>query len=178
MADQCPLFARNSGQRTHAPPFSTIPASTGGRGGFQADGRIVPATKQHDGQNFAFAVGQIAFTTLAILSLRKGRWPSSPNVGMGCGGRGGVGREVCSQGGINSVSGRRHARRTMPERTTKSCGPDASVVGVKSQRRYGKPDRAEVPVSVRRRRQESPIHRGERDISRKAIAQGMSECLR
>jgi hypothetical protein len=58
------------------------------------------ATKQPVGQNFAFAVGQITFRTPAILSPRKGRWPSSPNVGMGCGGRGGVGREVCSQGGF------------------------------------------------------------------------------
>src|ERR1700675_93835 len=41
-----------------------------------------------------------------------------------------------------------------------------------------KPDRAGVPVSGRRRRQESPILRGERDISRKAIAQGMSDRLR
>src|SRR6266478_4869496 len=49
----------------------------------------------------------------------------------------------------------------MLKRTAKSCGPDASVVGVKSQRR-----------------QESPILRGEREISRKAIAQGMSDCLR
>ena len=31
---------------------------------------------------------------------------------------------------------------------------------------------------MRRRRQESPILRGEREISRKAIAQGMSDCLR
>ena len=41
-----------------------------------------------------------------------------------------------------------------------------------------KPNRARVPVSVRRRRQESPMLRGEREISRKAIAQGMSDCLR
>src|SRR6202795_3500278 len=41
-----------------------------------------------------------------------------------------------------------------------------------------KPDRAGAPVSGRRRRQESPILRGERDISRKAIAQGMSDRLR
>src|SRR5258707_15622659 len=39
-----------------------------------------------------------------------------------------------------------------------------------------KPNRAAVPVSGRRRRQESPILRGEREISRKAIAQGMSDC--
>jgi hypothetical protein len=41
-----------------------------------------------------------------------------------------------------------------------------------------KPNRAGVPVSGRRRRHESPILRGERDISRKAIARGMSDCLR
>ena len=37
--------------------------------------------------------------------LRNGRWPSSPNVGMGCGGRVGIVREMGLQGGINSVSG-------------------------------------------------------------------------
>jgi len=63
------------------------------------------ATNQPDGQNFAFTVGQIISKTLAILSPRKGRWPSSPNVGMGCGGRGGIVRAMGSQGGINSVSG-------------------------------------------------------------------------
>jgi hypothetical protein len=35
---------------------------------------------------------------------RKGRWPSSPNVGMGCGGRQGIVRAMGRQGGINSVS--------------------------------------------------------------------------
>ena len=45
-------------------------------------------------------------------------------------------------------------------------------------RRCEKPDRADVPGSARRRRQESPILRGERGISRKAIAQGMSDRLR
>jgi hypothetical protein len=44
---------------------------------------LAAATKQPDGQNFAFAVGQIIARTPAILSPRKGRWPSSPNVGMG-----------------------------------------------------------------------------------------------
>jgi hypothetical protein len=68
-----------------------------------------PATNQPDGQNFTFAVGQITFRTHAILSPRKGRWPSSPNVGMGCGGHGGVEREVCSQGGFRE---RATARRT------------------------------------------------------------------
>ena len=65
------------------------------------------ATNQHDGQNFPFAVGQITFRTHAILSPGKGRWPSLPNVGMGCGGRGGIMRAMELQGGINSVSGYR-----------------------------------------------------------------------
>jgi hypothetical protein len=43
----------------------------------------VPATNQPDGQIFTFAVGQITFRTPAILSPRKGRWPSLPNVGIG-----------------------------------------------------------------------------------------------
>ena len=38
-----------------------------------------------------------------------------------------------------SVSGQRSAGRTMLKRTVKSCGPDASVVGVKSQRRCESP---------------------------------------
>ena len=57
-----------------------------------------------DGQNFASVVGQIISKTPAILSPRKGRWPSSPNVGMGCGGRDGIVRAMGRQGGINSVS--------------------------------------------------------------------------
>ena len=45
-------------------------------------------------------------------------------------------------------------------------------------RKARRPNRASVPVSGRRRRQKSPILREERDISRKAIAQGMSDRLR
>jgi hypothetical protein len=64
------------------------------------------------------------------------------------------------------------------QRTVKSRGPDASEVGVKSHRRCEKPNRADAPSSGRRRRQESPILRGEREVRRKAIAQGMSDRLR
>ena len=64
----------------------------------------VAATKQPVGQNFPSVVGQISFRSPPILSPRKGRWPSSPDVGMGCGGRGGIVRAMGSQGGINSVS--------------------------------------------------------------------------
>jgi hypothetical protein len=67
--------------------------------------------------------------------------------------------------------------RTVLLRTVKSCGPDASVVGVKSSE-AGRPDRARMCHIRRRRRQESPILRGELEVSRKAIAQGMSDVLR
>jgi hypothetical protein len=42
---------------------------------------------------------------------------------------------VCAwlQGGINSVSDRTACGRAMLERTAKSCGPDASMVGAKSR---------------------------------------------
>jgi hypothetical protein len=45
------------------------------------------------------------------------------NVGMGCGGRGSVGRAMKSQGRLRLVSDRRARRRTMKSRTVKPCGP-------------------------------------------------------
>jgi len=66
----------------------------------------------------------------------------------------------------------------MLKRTVKSCGPDASVVGVKSAEGKSAQPGADEPAIRRRRRQQSPILRGEREISRKAIAQGMSDRLR
>ena len=66
----------------------------------------------------------------------------------------------------------------MLKRTVKSCGPDASVVGVKSAEGKSARPGADEPAIRRRRRQQSPILRGEREVSRKAIAQGMSDCLR
>ena len=42
---------------------------------------VMAATKQPDGQIFAFAVGQITFKTPGILSPGKGRWPSSRTLG-------------------------------------------------------------------------------------------------
>ena len=65
----------------------------------------------------------------------------------------------------------------MLKRTVKSCGSDASVVGVKSAEGKSARPGADEPAIRRRRGQESPIPRGERVISRKAIAQGMSDCL-
>jgi hypothetical protein len=82
------------------------------------------------------------------------------------------------QGGINSVSGSRTRGRAVLKRTVKSCGPDASEVGVKSVEGKSARPGADEPAIRRRRGQTSPIPRGERDISRKAIAQGMSDVLR
>src|SRR6266581_713342 len=53
------------------------------------------------------------------------------------------------------------------ERTAKSCGPDARYAGVKL---------VVSPASDGGKRVSA--HRGEHVISRKAIAQGMSDCLR
>ena len=77
-----------------------------------------------------------------------------------------------------SVSEPRRAGRTMLKRTVKSCGPDASVVGVKSAEGKSARPGADEPAIRRRRRQQSPILRGEREVSRKAIAQGMPDSLR
>ena len=63
----------------------------------------------------------------------------------------------------------------MSKRTAKPCGPDASVVGVKFAE-GSRPDRARMSrFSAGDGGEKSPILRGERDISRKAIAQGECE---
>ena len=61
---------------------------------------------------------------------------------------------------------RRCLRRTALKRTAKTCGPDTATL-VSSLW-------SDLQVTVARK----PVHRGERAISRKAIAQGMSDCLR
>jgi len=72
------------------------------------------------------------------------------NVGAGCDGRFG------------------NARRTMPGRTAKSCGPDAPTLASSSR------EASFLGATVARK----PGHRGEREISRKTIAQGRPDCLR
>jgi hypothetical protein len=57
-------------------------------------------------------------------------------------------------------------------RTVKSCGPDASVVGVKSSE-AGRPDRARMCHIRKATVSNKPDRRGEHDISRQTIAQGM-----
>ena len=62
--------------------------------------RAPAATKQPDGQIFAFVAAQITFKAPGILSPREGALAIVTNVGMGCGGRGGVVRAMGSQGGL------------------------------------------------------------------------------
>jgi hypothetical protein len=70
------------------------------------------------------------------------------NVGAGCGGRGNI------------------TRRMILLRTAKPCGPDTpTLVSSPSEASF-------LGVTVARK----PGRRGEHDISRKAIAQGMPEC--
>src|SRR6266404_6342096 len=57
-------------------------------------------------------------------------------------------------------------RRTRLKRTAKSCGPDAAVLA-SSWREYPAGDGGKRAV-----------HRGEHEVSRKAIAQGRPECSR
>jgi len=87
-----------------------------------------------------------------VLSARpastwRGVWPIATNVGTGCDGRAGV------------------ARRARPARTAKPCGPDSPTLGSSLR---------EV-TSRRRWRLSSPALQGERGISRKTVARGMSD---
>jgi hypothetical protein len=138
----------------------------------------VAATKQPGGQIFAFAVGQIRFRTPGILSPGKGRWPSSRTLGWDAVDATASCARWDRRAPLGLVSDHRTCGRAEPKRTVKSCGPDASAVGVKSAEGKSARPGADEPAIRRRRRQQSPILRGEREVSRKAIAQGMPECLR
>jgi hypothetical protein len=89
--------------------------------------RVKPKNQKY----FAFAVRQIKTTSIAILSREEGRIAIVTDVGQGAVDAAVPARMRGSQGGI-SVSDRRARRRTALQRTAKSCGPDASAVGVKS----------------------------------------------
>src|ERR1700688_3549515 len=81
---------------------------------------------------FRLTRGANHFYKFARLTRQEGRIAIVTKRGMGCGGRGGIVRAMGLQGGINSVSGHRACRRAVLKRTVKSCGSDASMVGVKS----------------------------------------------
>ena len=97
------------------------------------------------------------------------------NVGAGCGGRGSVGRVVVFAGRALVRERTRARRRPAMLRTAKPCGPgtrcwcqaDGGGVDPTGFRQTFNPS-ATVARRIRRR--------GERGISRKTIARGMSEC--
>jgi hypothetical protein len=109
----------------------------------------------------------------------EGRWPSSRTLGRDAVDAAAPARLRRSQGGI-SVSDSRARRRTVLLRTVKSCGPDASKVGVKLvevlRTRPGGQS-LNPPMTVPKK----PDRRGEHEISRKTIAcgnAGRSRCDR
>ena len=73
-----------------------------------------------------------------------------------------AGRDAVDAGCVRRVL--RQTKRC--PRTAKSCGPDAAMLASSLW--------SDLQVTVTT----SPLHRGEHEVSRKAIAQGMSECFR
>jgi hypothetical protein len=96
---------------------------------------------------FASFRTQISFISFAIPAHTKGRFAIVTNVGLGC-----DGRECATDERANL-------------RTAKSCGPDASMVGVKLAEEI-------PPMTVTTK----PDHRGEYEISCKTIACGNAGC--
>src|SRR3989440_12966411 len=94
---------------------------------------------------------QIMAFVAASLPTRGAYHDRHDTWGAGCGGR------FCSGA---------QARTNEQKRTAKSCGPGAAMLASSL--------RSNSQVTVAK----EPAHRGERDISRKAIAQGMSERFR
>ena len=98
------------------------------------------------------------------------------NVGVGCGGRGSVGRASMIAGRFFRERSSR-ARRTMLMRTAKACGSGTRCwcqIGGGIASPTGSRNTVNPPVTVTRRIR----RREERAISRKTIARGMSECFR
>jgi hypothetical protein len=95
---------------------------------------------------------------------------------MGCGGRGSVGAQMESQGELNLMSDncaedeRRCCVRQNRVVPTPVAGAKLSVADTIQPDRVSLKPAATVTRRIRRR--------GEHGISRKAIAQGMSECFR
>ena len=91
-------------------------------------------------KNSACTVGQISGLSLRVLLHKRGVSRSSRTLAAGCDGRVGV------------------LRRSARMRTAKACGPDLPTLGSSLARRF-----------ARRRWLSSPVHRGERAISRKPL---------
>jgi hypothetical protein len=137
-----------------------------------------PATDQPVGQNFGFSEAQITATFTPSCPQARGVGHRHRTLGWDCGGRGGIGRGKGLQGGINSVSGLQDGQTSGAEAYGKIVWIRRLMVGAKSVEGKSARPGTDEPAIRRRRGHESPIPRGERDISRKAIAQGMSDVLR
>ena len=102
---------------------------------------------------FRFTLLEIRIISFAIPAHTRGVSRSSRCVGLGL--RWTLWRQAC------------FSRRTKtPKRTAKSCGPGAAMLALSLW---------EVSAGDG---DNKPAHRGEHEVSRKAIAQGMSECFR
>src|ERR1700730_9408785 len=98
---------------------------------------------------FPCAVGQITSTSFRRPAPERGAYAQSPRtLGAGCDGRVGV------------------ARRAIPMRTAKSCGPDAPTLASSWWKQFR-----------RRRWQKSPVTGESTKETVKTIAQGMPDCF-
>ena len=125
---------------------------------------------------YVHPVGQIRSITFAVSSLNEGRWPSSRTLGWDA--------VDAAASGAQGIAGRFAVSDSQARRTN-----DADAYGktvwfwhpllVSSRRRFslaqpGLTKSFNPPMTVTRRIR----RRGERGISRKAIARGMPECFR
>jgi hypothetical protein len=123
---------------------------------------------------FALAVGQISGFSPRV-SPTEGRIASRHERAVRCGGRGSVGAQICLQGGFR-------------ERATACRTNDVAAYGktvwfwhpllVSSCRWRHRSDRIGVTIKPTATVTTRIRRRGERGISRKAIARGMPECFR
>ena len=134
---------------------------------------VMAATKQPDGQIFAFAVGQITFKTPGILSPGKGRWPSSRTLGWDA--------VDAAASGVRGDGRAGLAREPSPSRRRPAIAAYGKTVWswhpllVSSRRRCCEPDRVCKTVNSLMTVTRRIRRRGERGISRQAIAQGRSD---
>src|SRR3954453_13025232 len=119
-----------------------------GRPAGQITSDLRKRVKPRNKKYFAFPEDQIGLHHLHPVPTR-GALAIATNVGRGC-----DGRRCCD-------------RRARQRRTAKACGPDAPNAGVKLVEA--------IPLATVTT---SPARRGDHAISRKAIAQGMSDVLR
>jgi hypothetical protein len=140
------------------------------------DGQITQNLSSPSRKNIPLSPsGKSALPVRPVLARQEGRIAIVTNVG-----RDAVDAAASARNGVaGRVSRERYLRagRTTPKRTAKPCGPGTrcwcqAVGGEIDPTGFDFPIKPAATVTRRIRR------RGEHGISRKAIAQGMPECLR